>query len=146
MAHQDLDTLINRLLPFAQQMLAKRGSFFPFGACLRSDGKIAMAAAFLGEEDSEPVDMIEFIVRGFREEAGKGMIRAAGLCIDIRVVPPSETEKTDAICLHLEHVEGDCINYYYPYKKRWLGRLKFGQMFSLGGKALVFITQGLGDG
>jgi membrane protease YdiL (CAAX protease family) len=30
MAHQDLNELLNALLPFAQQMLEKHGEFFPF--------------------------------------------------------------------------------------------------------------------
>ncbi len=35
MAHPDLDELLNALLPFAQQMLTKRGEFFPFGTGMK---------------------------------------------------------------------------------------------------------------
>lgn len=34
MAHPDLDTLVNQLFWFAQEMLAKRGAFHPFGASI----------------------------------------------------------------------------------------------------------------
>ena len=137
---------MNPLLGFAKQMLAKRGSFVPFGASLTSDGEIAMAAAFISMDDSDPVTMIEFIVRGFQEEAGKGKIRATGVCIEMRIVPPNETEMTDVICVKLEHIEGDCLDVYLPYKKGWLGRYKFGRMFAVRGDAQVFATRDLSDG
>jgi len=137
---------MNPLLGFAQQMLAKRGSFLPFGASLTSDGEIVMATAFIRMEVSDPVTMIDLIVRGFQEVAGNGKIRATGVCLDMRIVPPNETEKIDAICVKLEHIEGDCVDVYLPYKKGWLGRYKFGQMFAARGDAQVFATRGLSDG
>jgi len=140
-AHPDLDTLLNPLLSFAQQMLAKQETFLPFGASMRSDGEIAMAAGYIGEGRSEPVEIIDLLVQGFWAEASADAIRAAGICIDMRVVPPGGTEKTDAICAQLEHAEGDCIDVYLPYKKGWLGRLKFGQIFAVSRDSRVFATR-----
>jgi len=137
-AHPDLDTLLNPLLSFAQQLLAKQGTFFPFGASMQTDGEIAMAAGYTGDLRPEPVEIIELLVQGFLEEAATGAIRAAGICIDMRVVPPGGTDKTDAICAQLEHLEGDCVDVYLPYKKGWLGRFKFGQIFAVSREARVF--------
>jgi hypothetical protein len=122
-------------------MLAKQRTFYPFGASMRSDGEIAMAAGYLGEDSPEPVAIIDLLVQGFQEEAAAGAIRAAGICIDMRVVPPGGTEKTDAICAQLEHAEGDCVDVYLPYKKGWLGRFKFGQIFAASRDARVFATR-----
>jgi len=146
MAHPDLDTLLNPLLSFAQQMLAKQGTFFPFGASMRSDGKIAMAAGYTGASRLEPVAIIDLLLQGFQSEAATGAIRAAGICIDMRVVPPGGTEKTDAICAQLEHVEGDCVDVYLPYKKGWLGHFKFGQTFAVSRDARVFATRRQSEG
>jgi hypothetical protein len=145
-AHPDLETLLNPLLSSAQQMLAKQGTFLPFGASLRSDGEIAMAAGYVGDEHPEPVAIIELIVRGFQEEAAMGTIRAAGVCVDMRVVPPNGTEKTDAICVQLEHAEGDCVDVYLPYKKGWLGRFKFGQIFAGSREARIFARMRSSEG
>jgi hypothetical protein len=130
MAHPDLDALLNPLLTFARQMLSKQGTFFPFGASMKSDGQIAMAAGQTGDERPDPVAVIELLVTGFQEQAATRVIRAAGVCIDMRVVPPGASEKTDAICAQLEHSEGQCVDVYLPYKKGWLGRFKFGEVFA----------------
>lgn len=61
--------------------------------------------------------MVEILVAGFLQEAAVGAIRAAGVCLDVRVVPLTSSEKSDAICAQLEHVEGDCLEVYLPYKK-----------------------------
>jgi hypothetical protein len=141
MAHPDLDTLLNPLLSFAQQMLAKQGTFLPFGVSMRSDGEIAMAAGYIGDSRPEPVAIIDLLVQGFQQEAATGAIRAAGICIDMRIVPPGGTDKTDAICAQLEHAEGNCVDVYLPYKKRWLGRFKFGQIFAVSRDQRVFATR-----
>ncbi|MBO0723627.1 MAG: hypothetical protein J2P41_22575 [Blastocatellia bacterium] len=130
MAHPDLDTLLNPLLSLAQQVLAKRGAFIPFGASMKSNGDIAMVGGYLGEDQLEPVAIIELIVQGLQQDADMGKIRAAGVCIDMRVVPPGSTEKTDAICVQLEHISGECVDVYLPYRKGWLGRYKYGQIFA----------------
>ena len=98
MAHPDLDALLNPLLGFAQQMLAKQGTFFPFGASMKTDGQISMAAGHTGDDRPDPVAVIDLLVKGFQEQARARGIRAAGVCIDMRVVPPGAAEKTDAIC------------------------------------------------
>jgi hypothetical protein len=41
MAHPDLDQLLNAGLKFAQEMLAKRGAFFPFGCSMNIEGESA---------------------------------------------------------------------------------------------------------
>lgn len=39
MGREEGDKLLNTLLPFAQQMLAKYGAFHPFGAYMNATGK-----------------------------------------------------------------------------------------------------------
>src|SRR5262249_12922014 len=141
MAHPDLDTLLNPLLSFAQQMLARQGTFFPFGASMRTDGKIAMAAGYTGGTRMEPVAIIDPLLQGVQREAATGAVRAAGIGIERRVVRPGDTVKTDAICVELDKVEGACVDVYLPYKKGWLGRFKFGQTFAVSRDARVFATR-----
>jgi hypothetical protein len=129
-AHPDLDTLLNPLLSFAQEMLAKRGTFLPFGMSIKADGGFGMAAGYTGEESPEPGAIIDLLVQGFQMHAATGGIRAAGICVDMRVFPPGKTEKTEAICAQLEHAEGECVDIYLPYRKGRFGRFKFGQLFA----------------
>jgi hypothetical protein len=77
MAHPDLDLLLNAVLPFAQQMLAKHGEFFPFGTSMTTDGEIIANSAYDGDEQPPSQRLIDLLTQAFRQEAaaGKGMLR-----------------------------------------------------------------------
>jgi hypothetical protein len=130
MAHEDMNELLGTLLPFAQQTLSKHGEFYPFGASMDSGGQINSVAADDGDEHPESQKLIEMMTRGFRDKATAGTIRAAAICADVRIVPPGQTEKTDAICVSAEHENGEALDAYLPYKKGFLGRLKYGELFA----------------
>lgn len=130
MPQPDLEELLNMLVPFAQQMLSKHGEFFPFGATMTSSGELVANAGYTGEEQPEPKEVIELLTKAFQSEAASGKIRAAGICVDIRTVPPGATEKTDAICVSLEHQSGEAVDVCIPYKKGLFGRMKYGELFA----------------
>jgi hypothetical protein len=139
MAHPDLNQLLNTLLPLAEQLLAKHGEFFPFGATMTSSGNINQNSAYTGEEHPKSQELIKLMTQAFQQQTGSGQLRAAGICMDIRVIPPGQTEKTDAICLGLEHVSGESVNVCVPYKKGWFGKIKYGTLFAGQRKAEFFI-------
>lgn len=115
MAHPDLDTLLNALIPFAQQKLAEDGEFYPFAASVTTEGEV-QAIAFDLEDDFPTSDVvIEMLTEGIREAASQGEIRAAAICCDVRVVPPGQTEKVDAICVGLEHIAGESLSVMLTY-------------------------------
>jgi hypothetical protein len=45
MAREDLNSLLGTLFPFAQDMLANHGEFYPFGATMTPTGEIKQTAA-----------------------------------------------------------------------------------------------------
>jgi hypothetical protein len=139
MAHPDLDNLLNALLPFAQQMLAKHGEFYPFGATMSTDGQIVLAAVYDDDERPPSQQLIDSTAHEFRQQAAAGEIRAAGICYDVRTILPGETEKTDAICLGLEHQAGQCMSVFLPYKKGWFGKVKYGGLFATKKDAQFFV-------
>jgi hypothetical protein len=143
MAHPDLEELLNALLPFAQEMLAKNGEFYPFGASIDSKGEVSAQAADPGEENPDSQEVIAMLVAGMREEAKRGEIRAAGICYDARVVPPGKTDKTDAIACRLEHASGEAVVTFVPYRKAILGRYKYDDLFASEGEQAIF-TAGAG--
>ena len=142
MAHPDLDELLNALVPFAQQMLSKHGEFFPFGATMTTNGELTADAAYDGDEQPPSEQLIDLLTQGFRQQAASGQIRAAGICYDVRIIPPGQTEKTDAICLALEHQTGEAANLYLPYKKGLLGRYKYGELFGEARTPEFFVQAG----
>jgi hypothetical protein len=142
MANPDFEELLNALMPFAQEMLAKNGEFYPFGATMASDGKVNAVSADMGEEQPETQALIDMMIQGFRQEAAAGSLRAAGICVDIRTIPPGQTEKTDAICARLEHSSGEAVRVILPYKKGFLGKYKYGAMFATAGPPEIFAQSG----
>jgi hypothetical protein len=50
LAHEDLNELLNALLPFAQEMLTKHGEFFPFGVSIAAGGERRMDRSGIAEE------------------------------------------------------------------------------------------------
>jgi hypothetical protein len=138
MAHSDLDQLLNSVLPFAQQMLAKHGEFFPFGSSMTADGEIIANGAYDGDEQPPSQQLIDFLTQAFRQEAIAGKIRAAAICYDVRTIPPGQSEKTDAICVSAEHQNGEAADVYLPYKKGWFGKISYGEIFGAARKREFF--------
>ena|SRR2546427_8217713 len=130
MAHPDLDQLLNALIPFAQQMLARHGEFYPFGSTMTTAGEVVAQSAYDGNEHPASERIIDLMKQAFRQLAAAGRIRAAGICYDSRTIPPGQTEKTDAICVSVEHQSGEGVNCVVPYKKGWFGRIQYGELFA----------------
>jgi hypothetical protein len=79
MAHPDLDTVLNALLPFAQQMLVRHGEFHPFGASMTVSGEVSLAAGITETEKAESMTVIEMLTSAFRQQATDGLIRATSV-------------------------------------------------------------------
>ena len=130
MAHQDLEQLINALIPFAQQMLSKQGDYYPFGSSIGLDGKIAYISTFDGNERPPYPQVIENLTYIIKHKIKNGEIKAAGICYDIRTIPPGQTKKSDAIFIGLEHQSGEAMEFCLPYKKGVLGKITYGKLFA----------------
>jgi hypothetical protein len=138
-AHPDLDSLLNSLLPFAQQMLSKHGEFRPFAAAMVADGTIERVVYFDGDEHPAANELIERLTGILQKKTVEEGIRAAGICYDSCVTPPGQTEKTDAICCGLERISGESIQLYLPYSKSLFRGLRYGEIFAAH-KPMTFFT------
>jgi hypothetical protein len=125
----ELDSLLNAILPFAQDMIAKRGEFLPFGAVLDAAGSLRLVAADIGSEYAESRAVIGMLRDGMKSQAASGEIRAAGLCFDVRIRDQGG-KPTDAIEVDLEHRAGDAAQLLMPYAKRRFGAPRFGELIA----------------
>jgi len=146
MARPDLDALLNAALPFAQKMLVERGQFYPFGATMKPDGKIDQTAGWTGEEFPQSQELIDLLVGSYRAQAAKKELRATAFCFDVRTILPGHTEKSDAICVRLEHVDGEAVDVLLPYRKDRDGNLTWGNLFAARGPGSVFSPPSGGAG
>jgi hypothetical protein len=146
MTRPDLDDLLNATLPFAQKMLVERGEFYPFGATMKADGKIDLTAGYTGVEFPESQELIDLLLGGYRAQAAKKELMATALCFDVRTIPPGETEKSDAICVRLEHLDGEAVDVLMPYQKDRDGNLTWGELFAARSPGGVFSPPSAGAG
>lgn len=130
MAHPELDQLLTVALEFAQKLLKEQGEFYPFGASMSADGKVCMDGVATDEEHPPSQELLDLLADSYSKRANSGELRAAALCADVRVPSPGSVEKTDAISVGLEHVGGEAVTVFLPYRKGWFGRVRYGNLFA----------------
>ncbi|MDB6028280.1 MAG: hypothetical protein JWM68_4503 [Verrucomicrobiales bacterium] len=137
-AQDDYSSLLNALIPFAEEMLKKNGEFFPFGAAVSTAGEVSAHAIDDDDEMPESEEVIASLVQEFQTEARAGKIRATGICYDGRIV--QEGKKVDAVIIGLEHVTGSGSKTYVPYTKGLFGGYRFGEMIITFDEQKIFAT------
>ena len=129
----DLDSLLELTLPFAQQQLAAHGEFFPFAAAVGADGVprlISADPAVLGKRPAS-VDVVDQLVGGLREQADD--LRAAALVADVRA------GAEDAVRVEMEHRDDPAICVLLPYKRKRLGRgVAYGELAAASGRQHIW--------
>jgi hypothetical protein len=85
--------LLDAVLPMATKTLKEHGEFYPFGASLKQDGKVALAMAYGGREKPPSQPLIDILRDGFRADASTRKIIASAVVYDVRVIPPGTSEK-----------------------------------------------------
>jgi hypothetical protein len=75
-AKADCEKLIAAFLPFAQDILAKHGEFYPFGGYMKPSGEIVSVGAKIDDtEIPRPADLLQFLRDSFSESAKAGECR-----------------------------------------------------------------------
>jgi len=77
------------LFSVAQPLLSEHGEFYPFGAVMLQDGEFRHVSAKI-EGDNDPQSLIDLLTQTFQKEAGRGRLRAAGICCDVLVISPGK--------------------------------------------------------
>lgn len=137
MAHPDLDELLNALLPFAQEILAKHSEFHPCGARMTPAGAIELLGANTGSEHPSASDLIAVMTDALRVSAGAGEIRAGALCFDVRLRQPIG-DATDAVCVSLDHATADAVDVYLPYQVGSSRETEYGELSAARGSLSLF--------
>ena len=112
---EDVEKLMNDLMPLAEKMLKENGEFFPYGGVITAEGKIVHHGAYTGIEQPKSADVIKLLIESFQKSAEEKKVIATAIIYDIKTIPPGQTEKTDAICVSLEHRDGYFVEVVFPY-------------------------------
>jgi hypothetical protein len=142
--HDDeLAMLVGVLVKTGQTLLKKqRGEFIPFAAFTNSDGKAEMLGADIGIEQPESTDVIDFLRGTLRAMAQQQKIKASGICANVTARLPGYGDKVDAICCFIERASQPPMDFYVPFRKGFLGNLKYEKPIALPGSSMVFPLTG----
>ena len=138
MQKQQLESLLQAALPFGEMMLKNHGEFFPYGATMGVDEKITNVGGYTGDEHPKSVEVIKLLKDAYRRDGAAGKIMACALVYDVRVIPPGQTEKTDAVAVDLDHRDGMSVTMIYPYKIGSDKQVTFSQPYAQKGIAEIF--------
>jgi len=138
MQKQQLEGLLKVVVPFAETMLKKHGEFYPYGGTMGVDEKITCVGGYTGNEHPKSDEVIKLLKDSYRSEGAAGKIMACALVYDVRVIPPGQTEKTDAIQVNLDHRDGMSVTMFYPYRIGSDKQVTFSPPFAQKGVGEIF--------
>jgi len=133
----ECESLMTEALPFAEQMLAKHGEFFPYGQALTKAGKVVAVAAYDGREQPPSADLIRLLKQAFVQGARSGQYKATALVYDVRVTLPLSGKKSDAIAVSLNHRDNYSVVVFFAYTIEG-GKYLPGEVFAQQGENDVF--------
>jgi hypothetical protein len=136
----ELDALLDAVLPFAEQMLRQHGDFYPFGATIAPDGKIALIQPFVGEEEEIPdsPQLVHLLYEGLRDQALRGEILGGAVCTNVSIRPDGSEEETDAVRVSLDHAKHESLDVFQPYAIERSGDVVYGAIVAVATDPRVF--------
>jgi hypothetical protein len=136
----ELDALLNAVLPFAEQMLTQHGDFYPFGATISRDGKIALIQPFIEEEEEIPdsPQLVHTLYQGLRDQALRREIRGGAVCTNVSMRPEGADEETDAVRVSLDHANHVPLDVFQPYAIERSGDVVYGAIVAVAADPRVF--------
>ena len=139
-APEDIDLLLREELAMVRNLLDRNGRFYPTASWIDRDGELAFVGGQPGGMFTRATEILDMLYGALQQKAAEGAIRACAVAVDVRVVPPGETKKTDAILVTIEHAEADPLDVVLPYSKKSFGRgIEYGEQFSEPGEPKFFV-------
>jgi hypothetical protein len=130
-AQDDVDGLLNAVLPFSEKMLADHGEFFPYGAAVSREGEMRMLSPWTGADRPPPDDLLDVLYEGVRAAASD--TRAAAFVSDVRI---GELDG-DAVRVELEHREGVALVVLRPHRLSD-GAVEYGELILQSGASRIW--------
>jgi hypothetical protein len=124
--NQDLQILLNMVLPFARPILEEHGEFYPFGAFVDRDGRTQMLSADASTEHPAPVAIVGLLTEALQAKAQRGECRAVAICYNGRTKIQGKST-TDAIIVHLER-DSLYMEAAVPYTLSEDGSVRYGEV------------------
>jgi hypothetical protein len=121
-ARSELITISTVIMPRARAVLERNGAVLPFAVELKADGTPGMLMTGMAEgKEQSPAASREVLREMLRRKAAEEGVRAGAIAFDTKSLDPEADVAVDAVCIHLEHVDGHAVDVFVPFKKGWFG-------------------------
>lgn len=115
---EDVDELLNELVPLVHEQLAAEGGVYPFGAAITAEGDKEIIRVVDDEEDpAELENPVEELIGALEERIAQGGVRLVAIVTDVTVDFEEGRGDEDAIHFAFEHKDGDAIEVFMPYTR-----------------------------
>ena len=139
-AKEECEKLMNDLVDFAEKMLLEHGEFYPFGGYMCDDGSMVdVGAEMEGTDHPSSVDLFRVLKENMGALAAKGGCKCLGIVFDVRIRPPGEAEKMDAIQVNLDHRDDYSKQVFFPYRLV-NGKIEYAPVFAQKGDREMFVN------
>lgn len=135
---QESEKLMNAVLTLATKMLKEYGEFYPYGGYMKPSGEIVDVGADTPDTDHpKSQDLIYVLRSSFQEKARAKQCKAVAIVFDVAVYLPGTHQKSDAIQVCVEHIDGYSAEVFFPYEI--VNReIVYGEAFAQQGKFVIF--------
>ncbi len=124
---EEVANLLGTLHDSAAKLLTdQNGELYPVAATLAADGSMPLVGAHTGDEQPSPHEVLDLLIGALHEQAGRGEIRAAAVCVNVSAGEPGEPAR-DALQYRVEGVGVEPFFTYFVYERGPDGGFQFAE-------------------
>ena len=127
MSRENLEAVLNALIPFAKVELERMGRIPPVAGSLDGSGEIELHMP-RAEDPGTTDEFIDLLRMALRHGAREGEYAATGLVMEVRAERPADAHPVDAIAVHLEAPE-ESLMAFVPFERDADGEVEYGEIF-----------------
>ena len=135
----DIQVMLNKLLPIAEDLLLAHGEFFPFGGAMKEAQEVVTISGIDGLNEDQPAakEVIDLLDLNLRIGAENKQYFATAVLSNVFVVPPGQSESVPAIAVALDHSAGLSMTLVFPYVING-GTVEMGDTFAKANDRKIF--------
>ncbi len=127
MSRDNLETILNALVPYAKVELERMGFVAPVAGSLDDAGDIELHVP-KADEGGTAEEFVELLCTALRYGATQGEFTATGVCMEVKAERPGNGAAVDAIAVHLE-APGESLMAFLPFERDEDGEVTYGEIF-----------------
>jgi hypothetical protein len=139
-AREEIQLVLKIVLKYARKQLEEEGGFQAYGATFGSHRDVLMLLPESQPDDASFADVREHWYRALRKAIDDGGCRTAAWCCNVKAPGENDT-RVPAVFVHVEHVEGQAWDMYFPFVTDPDSKVLYGEQTELAVKSILFTRE-----